>query len=277
MNRWFSISLMVLTLVLGAATFASAACGPNDPTCPQPREYENFIGSSGAPLPLDASEKSVYYALWQSDWEPNSEPVWEELTFTRVAEDAESRAVAPARSWNSGGDWQAWTKQQYTGFNFTQHASVAQWVSWTINDTRKDWRVRQPGIYYSDGFKFNVKSNNEIGVFFSGFGDLEDRGSQANPQDTIEVWYSLNAGEAPTEWFRAAALNEMNPVIPNTEALHYQGEDYIFWTAIQVEPGNNSSEYRDEGCVTIGLRNMKAWINPVKGSFATNQLANPQY
>ncbi len=54
-----------------------------------------------------------------------------------------------AQSFNSGGASGHCNKECWD-FTIENHVSVAQWIDWEINGTRKDWRVLKPGTYGSD-------------------------------------------------------------------------------------------------------------------------------
>lgn len=46
------------------------------------------------------------------------------------------------------------------------HVSVAQWIDWSLDGTRKDWRVLKPGTYASDSMKATIRSNNDVLIRF---------------------------------------------------------------------------------------------------------------
>ena len=239
-RQWFILTVTALSL-LALSVSAMAA-------------------STGVPLPPGAMEVEVFY--------------WDGTNWVSMGTGNDS---AMARSWNSlpvnsGG----YSNKQFHTITFVNHASVAQWIDWTITGTRKDWRVRQPGMYASDSLTFTIKSNNDVLVDFEDFADLlyEDPGSAPpGTQTEIETWYSYGATIAEAEangWWRAADLNDADFTFFNSNPLHY-GLTYKLWSKILVEESNNSSEYEDQGLVTLTLTNIKHWIDPSTGLFATPQ------
>ena len=219
-----------------------------------------MAASPGATLPPGASEVAVYYRD-----SPDSE--WLETKGD----------TARARSWNSlPVNSSGYSNKQHHTITFINHASVAQWIDWTISGTRKDWRVRQPGEYASDSLTFTIKSNNDVAVDFEGFADLEYEDPASAPADTfttIPTWYSYGADIADAEangWIRAADLNDADFTFFNSNPLHY-GLSYKLWSKILVRDSNNSSDYENQGTITLSLTNIKHWIDPSTGNFAAVQ------
>lgn len=244
------VSSLAMALMLALAGIAGAA-------------------SPGEPLPAGAVEVEVWYLPWDFTWSKDftgwsTDPA--DWTMSSIGD-----LSAPGRSWNSQGanSGGLQNKENYN-FTFTNHASVAQWVDWSISGTRKDWRVLRPGIYAADSITFSLLSNNDVEVTFSGFGDLqyEEPDVPEGTQDTIETWYGYGGGtlESVINWVRASELNG-TLLIANTNDLHY-GQTIKLWSRIQVEPSNNSSDYENRGLITLSLTNMKHWVDPVTGQFA---------
>ncbi len=44
------------------------------------------------------------------------------------------------------------------------HVSVAEWIDWEINGTRKDWRVLKPGTYASDPLRPALRATTTCGL-----------------------------------------------------------------------------------------------------------------
>ncbi|WP_324668112.1 hypothetical protein [Geochorda subterranea] len=211
-----------------------------------------LAASNGYPLPPGASETKV--------WELQGS-TWVGLTF--------GDPNGPARSWNSGPYNQGITNQAVTGFQFTNHASVAQWVEYTMSGTRKDWRIRRPGIYASDSMTGTIKSNNDVVISFSGFGPLAYEAPGQGVDEYIETEYGYSTVEDPNlvVWVPAEDLNETSILLEDSEALHY-GQQWKLWSKINVGPSNSSSEYENVGTVTVTLTNIKLWIDPATGFYA---------
>lgn len=214
---------------------------------------------NGEALPPGASEQEVFWFNPETDQ-------WESI--------GSGGATQLARSWNSGPTF-GFCNKAYWDITFTSHASVAQWIDWTLATTRKDWRVLKPGEYASDSIDFTIASNNAVVVSFDGFGDLRYLGPDIpeGTQEYIETWYgvgeSFQAANA-NGWVRAADLNETVYTIPNSNDLHY-GMQFKFWQKILVEPSNNSSEYENVGTVRLGVTNLKYWVDGETGQFRPNQ------
>lgn len=221
---------------------------------------------NGEALPPGAQEVEVYYRPLTTTGEPDDGAEWQSIGL--------SNATQRARSWNSL-PTQGSCNKAYWDFTFTSHASLAQWLEWSLTGTRKDWRILKPGEYASDSLGFTIKSNNDVVVFFADFGDLQYLGPDVpeGTQDTIETWYSYGDtfDEANARgWVRAADLNQEPLVIPNSNELHY-GQSVKIWQRILVQPSNNSSEYENVGRVRLALTNLKYWVDEDTGEFRPNQ------
>ncbi|BAS28682.1 hypothetical protein [Limnochorda pilosa] len=229
-------------LFLALAAGASAQYNPN-----------------GEALPPGAQEQEVF-------WFNGDTQAWESI--------GSGGAAQLARSWNSGPTFGNCNKA-YWDITFTSHASVAQWLDWTLQTTRKDWRIRKPGQYASDSIDFSIASNNAVLVSFDGFDDLQYLNPDA-PEDTtnyIETYYGVgNSFDAANAngWVRAADLNEATYTFPNTDDLHH-GMQFKFWQKINVVESNSSSEYENVGTVRLALTNLKYWIDGQTGGYLPNQ------
>lgn len=240
MRKWITLTTLVISLF--ALSIGAMAASPGDV------------------LPPGASEVEVF------EWDGSN---W-------VGQGTGSDS-APARSWNStpvnSGGYQ---NNEHHNISFTSHASVAQWIDWTLSGTRKDWRVRRPGTYASDSLSFTIKSNNDVAVTFSEFDDMEYEDLALAPQGTqthIPTWYSFGDTIADAEangWVSALDLNETDLTFVNTNPLHY-GLSYKLWSKILVQESNNSSDYENVGQITLSLTNMKHWIDNETGKFTADQ------
>ncbi|MBE3597916.1 MAG: hypothetical protein IMX02_03645 [Limnochordaceae bacterium] len=239
--------VMVTGLVLAAGAAASAQYNPN-----------------GEALPSGAREQEVYY------FNPDNQ-AWESI--------GSGNADQLARSWNSG-PLQGNCNKAYWDITFTSHASVAQWINWSLATSRKDWRIRKPGQYASDSIDFTIASNNDVVVSFDGFGDLEYLGQRVEDpqlQYTIPTYFGVGASFAEANangWVRAADLNETTYTFPNSEDLH-QGFQLKFWQRLDVQKSNSSSEYENVGTVRLAVTNLKFWIDGQTGRYAQDQFGTP--
>ena len=214
---------------------------------------------NGEALPPGSTEQAVYQFV-NNQWVP-------------VTSDG---AGVLARSWNSGPTF-GFCNKAYWDITFTTHASVAQWLNWTLATTRKDWRVRKPGDYASDSIDFTIQSNNAVVVSFHGFGDLQYLNPNP-PQDTthtIATWYGVGNDIANvSNWVPAADLNNMTITFPDSDALHH-GQQYKIWQRIKVVESNSSSEYENVGTVRLAITNLKFWIDAQTGGWAQSQFGAP--
>jgi len=218
--------------------------------------FTAWAASSGASLPSGAMEVEVFY--------------WDGTNWVSLGT---GNSSAAARSWNStpansGG----YSNKETHTISFTNHASVAQWIDWTISATRKDWRVRLPGTYAADSITFTIKSNNDVSVDFEDFANLLYEDPEAAPEETqteILTWYSYGATVTEAEvngWIPAEELNDADFTFANSDPLHH-GLSYKLWSKIEVQESNNSSDYEDVGLITLTLTNIKSWIDPLTGNF----------
>jgi len=161
-------------------------------------------------------------------------------------------------------------------FEFTTEVQVAQWVTWSISGTKWQWFVRKPGTYIADCIVFNLKSNGDVEISFSGFDDPYYYTSQPDASQTayIESYYgySFGSGSATPSsvvsgWVRASDLNNETVFIPEffEEYTHkYSLHDGIvahLWNKIVVVECNSASSYRDTGKIIITLKEQKPWID----------------
>ncbi len=152
------------------------------------------------------------------------------------------------------------------------HASIAQWLDWTMSGTRWDWRVRKPGFYAGDCITATIKSNQNVLVDYHDFNDLHAESVSVNPD--IPIWYhvsTLGAQLPPVGsnlWTRAADMN--NPAewdtIWDSAALH-GGIQFKLWNMINVVNCNSACEYQDHGSISLKLLCQKPWIDRTTGYF----------
>lgn len=172
--------------------------------------------------------------------------------------------TSEARCWTSGPTSGACNKENWP-VNVTAHASVAQWVDWTLSGTRWDWRVRKPGTYAADCITFTLKSNNDVFIDYEGFGDLVSvTGNSVNPNIATAFGFGPTIGQV--QFVSGDALNTHDDLVPDSDALH-AGLSCKLWIKITVVECNSSCEYEDTATVTLKLKNIKMWIDPATGNF----------
>lgn len=151
--------------------------------------------------------------------------------------------------------------------NVTVHASVAQWVDWSISGTRYEWQVRKPGEYAANSLTATLKSNGPVTVDFAGFGNLY---SADSVNQEIETWYAYGGtlpGSGDARWIPANALDGVKALVKDSVELH-DGYDWKLWNKIKVVECNSACEYEDNAIITLVLDNQKDWIEPGSGYFA---------
>lgn len=182
---------------------------------------------------------------------------------------------ALARAWTSGPRSGSCNRAEWV-IDFTNHASVAQWASWSIAATRWDWRILKPGTYAADCISFTLTSNNSVYIDYEGFDDLArvddtyedteiDFGLGVLP--SIATWYSFGpdiAGAEANGWVAASALNNDDDLIPDSRELH-AGMSVKLFTKITVANCNSSGEYEDTATVTLVLQNQQPWVDAEGG------------
>src|SRR5690625_277550 len=100
----------------------------------------------------------------QSPGDPLTQNATPTTTYEKDANEGWSVSTN-AQSFNSGGA-SSHCNRECSDFTIENHVSVAQWIDWEINGTRKDWRVLKPGTYASDSVTARVKSNNDVRISF---------------------------------------------------------------------------------------------------------------
>ncbi|MCR4426039.1 MAG: hypothetical protein NUW23_07620 [Firmicutes bacterium] len=181
---------------------------------------------------------------------------------------AVGQASALARAWTSVTAQGSCNKQTWT-VDVTTHASVAQWIEWSLSGTRWDWRVMKPGTYATDCITATLKSNGAVAINYDGFADLAYQGT-GGVEQTIDTWYAFGPTiPAPTSssWVRAADLNNDDDLVPDSAALH-AGLSWKLWNKIQVVECNSACEYEDTATITLVLQTMKPWVDPTTGGWA---------
>jgi hypothetical protein len=159
------------------------------------------------------------------------------------------------------------------------HASVAQWVEWTLTWQGWEWYVRKPGCYAGDCIEFCVASNEDVQIDYLGFDHMI--ASPLNTHDTvIETYYSY--GEEITDaeangWTPAPDLAMWGTLLDEselngeslTECNLHRGICVKLWSKICVERCNTACEYYNSGTIRLTLAQQKPWIDPLTGGWGT--------
>lgn len=165
----------------------------------------------------------------------------------------------------------------------TIHASIAQWLDWTMSGTRWDWRVRKPGWYAGDCITATIKSNQNVLVDYHDFNDLQaDSPKAVNP--IIPIYYHAGPLGAAlpalgsSDWVHAPDMNneaEWDTLFDSLE-LH-NGIQFKLWNMINVVNCNSACEYTDHASISLKLLCQKPWIDRTTGYFNAVQefLNNP--
>jgi hypothetical protein len=152
------------------------------------------------------------------------------------------------------------------------HASIAQWLDWTLSGKRWDWQVRKPGCYGADCITATLKSNQHILVDYHGFTDLTAESTSVNP--VIPIWYTVSAMGAALPaagdpaWVTPAQLNDPAEwdTVYDSPGLH-DGIQFKLWNMICVEECNSACEYQAHGNISLKLLCQKPWIDRGTGYF----------
>jgi hypothetical protein len=157
------------------------------------------------------------------------------------------------------------------------HASVAQWIHWTLNAQGWEWRVMKPGCYAANCIHFWVASNGDVLIDYEGFADLE--AVEPNTHNNfIEAYYSWGDDPVQAEmhgWVRAQDLNASDDYLDESYYndpfgvgdLH-DGIDFKLFSKICVVDCNTACEYHDDATITLVLQQQKPWVDP-DGGWAT--------
>ena len=200
--------------------------------------------------------------------------VWEAATWywdgTTWVYQGTGSVTALARCWTSVPEFGACNKDW--NVPVVIHASIAQWIKWSMSGTRWDWRVRKPGKYGADCITATVQSNQNVLVDYHDFNDLQAESTSVNP--TIPIWYyvselgaNLPAPDDPA-WTRSYDLNVVAEwdTLYDSEALH-NGLQFKLWNMIEVVNCNSACEYQDHATISLKLLCQKPWIDSETGWF----------
>lgn len=177
--------------------------------------------------------------------------------------------MANARAWSSEVTDGSCNKESWQ-IPVSVHASVAQWIEFTLTGSKYVWRVRKPGTYAANSLTATLKSNGDVKIDFEGFGDLQSLDESV--KDNIPIWYAAAdvvdpSYIRPKHWIRADAMNGIDALVEDSGRLH-RGYMWKLWNKIRVVECNSACEYQNDATITLVLQNLKTWINPVTGYFA---------
>jgi len=134
------------------------------------------------------------------------------------------------------------------------------WVSFSIT-SRKDWRLRGPGCFVSEAARIEIASNDRVSIMFEEFGDLTYLESPSSPPiPTSYAWGDDLRQIGPREFLRAGAFNGTVWTFGPSSALE-AGITETLWSQVCIGPEHRSSEYEDEGIVTITLHGASTYID----------------
>jgi len=189
---------------------------------------------------------------------------------------------ANARAWHQGDRPWGECNKPIWDIEVNNHASVAQWIHWSLSARGWQFRIRKPGIYVADCITFSINSNADVNMKFTGFGDLE---KQDNPGqgELIETWYAFNndSDTPPTSgWYKAGELNSLPTITLLVNNLPIGG-GYHLWIKINVRdrdgdnyPKTKACEYQNDGHILLAVTVLKNWIDS-EGNFIVPQPAIP--
>lgn len=176
---------------------------------------------------------------------------------TPVGSTPPTMGVADAKSWNSGRADHDCNMNNVT-WKVTNHASVAQWARFTMDSTRKDWRIRKPGTYASSLGNIVINSNAPVDIKFDGFGDLEKvNGLPTDPKIAAEYGYGNDINTA--NFYAASQLNNLDIT---DMPMAGTAQTFKLWAKIKVADATLAGEYEDYGSVTVSVDNSAfGWLN----------------
>jgi len=174
----------------------------------------------------------------------------------------------------------AWSSEVVTGYCNTGrweipvsvHASVAQWVEFSLSGSRYIWRVRKPGEYTANSLTATLQSNGDVKIDFEGFANLQSVSGDSVEKE-IPIWYAATNVMDPNaiyNWIPATELNVIDDLVKDSAKLH-RGYAWKLWNKIKVVECNSACEYQNDATITLVLDNQKDWIDPSTGYFAELQ------
>jgi len=216
---------------------------------------------------------SLVSLAWATQWDISTETeTWKWVNGQWVLQ----RGVgADARAWHQGTGQSGNCNKEQWEIDVASHASVAQWINWTLSSKGWQIRVRKPGIYIADCISASIDSNADVLVTFAGFDDLKKL-SDPMKDLAIETWYALGGTAIPDDdaWVKATELNSKTLRVP------YCYHDAHLWIKIFVRgtedatpqyPKTRASEYQNDAKIYLSVSVLKNWIDPTTGNFLDRQ------
>ncbi|MGI6146606.1 MAG: hypothetical protein GX183_00160 [Firmicutes bacterium] len=245
------MTLLALALAWVAPTTAAGT------TITMPRiTQENY--NEGEDLPDDAE---LFYQWFEKGEDGN----W----IRRKRDDADKGNARLYVSGENSGNCNAaeWT------IDVINHASVAHWCEWQINNTRFDWRILKPGEYAGDGLRLEVWSNGPVSVKASFAEDMPyqnwadivgEDGSIDAP--TIDVFYAWSGKQDlmpedmdDLDW---KTPSEFTETVPLSFTLRDDGWYSMVRLCTKLVVGRDdlSCEYENTGQILLIVENQKKWV-----------------
>ena len=218
---------------------------------------------------------SIVSLAWATQWNIGSETdVWKREGDQWVLLQ-KGDPEAEARAWHQGIAQSGECNKEKWEISVASHASVAQWINWTLSNRGWQIRVRKPGIYIADCISATIDSNADVLVTFEGFDDLKKL-DDPDKNLAIETWYALGDTSIPRDnaWVEAKNLNDITLRVP------YCSHDAHLWIKIYVRgtegatnlyPKTRACEYQNDAKICLSVTVLKNWIDPETGNFLENQ------
>lgn len=194
------------------------------------------------------------------------EKVWELL------EDGETWDTSTnAQAFNSGGssghcNRACWDAELET------HVSVAQWINYNVDGTRKDWRVLKPGTYGANSVTARIRSNNDVQISFWAEDPTYLNDDVESPPIAAKYGYSIgeNSGNNinnVSEW--VSGFSAADPLVFTIRYEDGLADELVYrlWQQIEVTNAHRSSDYHGFGGLLICVTNLKYWVDPETGGF----------
>ncbi len=145
-------------------------------------------------------------------------------------------------------------------------ASVAQWIVLSVDGTNVQWHVFKPGAFAAPAFRTAYNSNGDVGITFSGFGNLES----LSEDDEISTFYALILGDlnqqpVAGDWFAASELNDAGFEL--FELQDHLGAEFLIWQQVQIAPCNSACDYESQGVICARANEQKPWVDRETGTF----------
>lgn len=177
-----------------------------------------------------------------------------------------------AEAYNSGASVNGHCNRECWDFEMETHVSVAQWIDFEVNGSRRDWRVLKPGRYAADSIKLRVKSNNDVRLTY-----WAEPVEYLNPDATspdIDTMFGFTKGSGTnpnmvSNWVKGTDFTADAPfefILPY-EDVSGAGATYHLYEQIEVTEAHRSSDYHGTAYFNVCVTNLKYWVDPGTGGF----------